>query len=153
MLCPYCKEEIKDEAVKCRHCGEFISNVELISIAHNRTSPTYSSSLGLRKLANALTKFFGEIKSGSRPRLARDLGLTSRILLLFAVYIYGYFLFSLYSEGPPPDNLPYIVEDWRWEAFRVISAVGICVLAALACFNRGVLGQKTLWPKLPPKND
>ena len=23
--CDHCKEEIKDEAVKCKHCGEFIT--------------------------------------------------------------------------------------------------------------------------------
>ncbi len=34
--CPYCAEEIQDEAVKCKHCGEFVGHSDAARTATNR---------------------------------------------------------------------------------------------------------------------
>ena len=36
MICPYCKEEIKDGAKKCRFCWEFLNNINEIEIDVNK---------------------------------------------------------------------------------------------------------------------
>jgi uncharacterized membrane protein YvbJ len=38
MLCPYCKEEIQDGAVKCKHCGSMISEARNILAASTATT-------------------------------------------------------------------------------------------------------------------
>lgn len=35
--CPYCAEEIKADAIKCRYCGEFLTNKETVSIKTNES--------------------------------------------------------------------------------------------------------------------
>lgn len=33
--CPFCAEEIQDEAIKCKHCGEFLDEVNRTAMAGN----------------------------------------------------------------------------------------------------------------------
>jgi uncharacterized membrane protein YvbJ len=38
--CPFCAEEIQDDAVKCKHCGEFLIDAELKRLKKN-TNPEW----------------------------------------------------------------------------------------------------------------
>jgi uncharacterized membrane protein YvbJ len=38
--CPFCAEDIQDDAVKCRHCGEFLIDAELKRMKKN-TNPEW----------------------------------------------------------------------------------------------------------------
>ncbi len=34
--CPFCAEEIQDEAIKCKHCGEFLNAADLPGFAREK---------------------------------------------------------------------------------------------------------------------
>lgn len=38
MLCPFCKEEIQDGAIKCKHCNSILSSKESINISQDNSS-------------------------------------------------------------------------------------------------------------------
>ncbi len=47
--CPYCAEEIADDAIKCKHCGEFLNKEEAkegeVRISENKEVESKSSLL------------------------------------------------------------------------------------------------------------
>ncbi len=42
--CPFCAEEIQGEAIKCKHCGEFLDGRVLASVPPNKTPFYFRSS-------------------------------------------------------------------------------------------------------------
>ena len=49
MICPFCKEEIADGAIKCKHCSSLLYHADLNSVAsggalaQDRTKPIWTS--------------------------------------------------------------------------------------------------------------
>jgi len=146
--CPYCAEEIQEEATKCKHCGEWLSH----SVANNEITPNEEGSQPHKKklismLDHPLPYFFGCIAVYMGTKFASDIfGFWTTIAIAAA------FGAVAWAVGVLAVLIVYSLKPAKWT--RIITFIVLAVLGFYFLFhiNVGMQRAKTKYLKQQEQN-